>query len=155
MIAGNRKMVLTYEIKEALGDRGEENGDQVGRTIVQSQSLDTSKDAVAGRLKSLFTALVGKMDKRGGIEADKLIGAQMVCEVISDTYTKIDPVTQEKIEKSTIKVVRERHLDTLDAGDDGKGGKGGDDDKDEKDDAPKRGARGRRSRSSNARSAEA
>lgn len=119
--AGGRKMVLHYEVKEAIGDRAEENADQVGRTIIQSQSLNTSDPksgkVIASRLKSVITALGVELDKRGGFNADDLIGAQMVCEVISDTYTKTDPVTQEKIERATIKVIRERHLDTLDGGD--------------------------------------
>jgi hypothetical protein len=116
--AGGRKAVLHYEVKEAIGDLAEENKDQVGRTIIQSQSLDTSNPksgkVVASRLKSIVTALGVELDKRGGFNADDLIGAQMACEVIADTYTKTDPVTQEKIERATIKVIRERHLDAID-----------------------------------------
>lgn len=143
--AGGRKMVLHYEVKEAIGDLAKENADQVGRTIIQSQSLNTSDPksgkVIASRLKSIVTALGVELDKRGGFNADDLIGAQMACEVISDTYTKTDPVTQEKIEKATIKVIRERHLDDLDGT--------GDETEEKAEEKPRR--RSRRGRRTNSR----
>jgi len=146
--AGNRKMVLTYEVIDAIGDRAEENQDQIGRTIVQSVSLASDKDGVARRLKSLFNALVGGTDKRGGVDSKDLLGAEMACEVVAETYTKTDPVTQEKIEKPTIKIIRERHLSQVDDVEGDEGDEPDDDAKDAKADAkpaPKRRAtRGRR-----------
>lgn len=104
--AGKPKLQLTYEVVEAFD---EANAEMVGRTIIQSQSLDTTSDAVKGRLKSLVLALVGELSERGGFNPEDFIGAEMECEVVAETYTKTNAITGEPEERNTIKIIRERH----------------------------------------------
>lgn len=109
--SGKPKMVLTYTVVEALN---EENEDMVGRTIIQSQSLDFTSDAVKGRVKSLILALCGEVSKRGGFSPDDFFDKEMLCEVVAQTYTEQNPITNEPIEKNTISIIRERPVSAAD-----------------------------------------
>lgn len=109
--AGKAKMVLSFEIVEALGDRAEDNADMVGRTIVQSQSLDLSNDTVRSRLAAIVKALLGGPDSRGGFDPEAFIGAEMVAEVAAQEYTKVNALTQEPEKRTSIKIIGERHCD--------------------------------------------
>jgi hypothetical protein len=108
--SGNSKMVVTYEILEAIGDLADENADMKGRTIVQSYSLNLTNDTVRARLRSLTEAL-GVKDERGGFDPDGIVDAEMVAEVIAQTYTKSNPVTGQPEERQSLKLIRERNVD--------------------------------------------
>lgn len=103
--AGKPKLVLTYEVVESIT---EGNEDMIGRTVIQSQSLDFSSDAVKGRVKSLVMALTGELSKRGGFDIDSLLEQEMLCEIVAETYSEMNPLTQEPVEKNTISIIRER-----------------------------------------------
>jgi hypothetical protein len=109
--AGKAKMVLTFEVVAPVGDRAEDNEDMVGRTIVQSQSLDLSNDTVRSRIRALVDAMLGGPDGRGGFEPEAFIEAEMVAEVVAQEYSKANPLTQEPEKRTSIKVIRERSLD--------------------------------------------
>lgn len=109
--AGNPKMTLTYTILDAVGERAEENKDMVGRTIKQSQSLNLTNDTVKKRLKAILNALIGGPDERGGFEPEALIDAEMVIEVVAQSYSRPNPLTQEPEERTSIKVQRERSVE--------------------------------------------
>lgn len=108
--SGNSKMVITYEIVAAVGDLAQENTDMAGRNIIQSYSLNLTNDTVRARLRSLTEALDVK-DERGGFNAEDIVGAEMVAEVVAQTYTRANPVTAQPEERATLKVIRERHVD--------------------------------------------
>lgn len=108
--SGNSKMVVAWEILDAVGDLAEENADMVGRTMLQSYSLNLTNDTVRARLRSLTEAL-GIKDERGGFDPNDIVDAEMVAEVIGQTYTKANAVTGQPEERATLKVIRERHLD--------------------------------------------
>ncbi len=109
--AGKPKLVLTYEVVESLTEGNEE---MIGRTVIQSQSLDFSSDAVKGRVKSLVLALTGELSKRGGFDPDAFVDQEMLCEIVAETYSEMNPLTQEPIEKNTISIIRERPVSAAD-----------------------------------------
>jgi hypothetical protein len=113
--SGGPKMVVDYKVVEAIGELSEENKDQVDQKVVQSYSLQVDKSGVKSRLQSVIKALLGGADERGGFDPNDLIGCQMACEIVENDYAKADPVTGEKMARKSIKMIRERHLDALDA----------------------------------------
>lgn len=109
--AGKAKMVMSYEVVEPVGDRAEDNADMVGRTIVQSVSLNLENDTVRSRLAALVKALLGGPDARGGFDPNAFVGSEMIAEVAAQEYSKSNPLTQEPEVRTSIKIMRERSLD--------------------------------------------
>lgn len=105
--AGNPKMVITYKVTEAH-EEAEENQAAVDRTVMQSYSLDASNDVTRRRIKALTLAAEVEIDTRGGFNPNDMIGARIFAEARLDTYTETNPTTQERVERNSLRIFRER-----------------------------------------------
>ena len=109
--AGKPKMVVNYKAVAAItadGNDDKEREDQVGITIPQSYSLDSSKDGVRRRLRSLTNGLGVELDERGGFNPNEMIGAQMIVEARMDSYEETNAMTGAKVQRESCKLIRER-----------------------------------------------
>ena len=106
--AGNPKMTVSLFVAEALD---EANDKHVGVTVFQSYVLDRSKDFARKRLKALTEAVGVAVDDRGGFDPNALIEGEFLAEVRRETYTVTDPVTQEKEERPSQRIFRERPVE--------------------------------------------
>ena len=109
--AGKPKMVVGYKTIAALDADGNDDADredQVGTVIPQSYSLDSSKDGVRRRLRSVTGALGIELDERGGFNPNDMLGQQMLIEARMDSYTETNAMTGDKIQRESCKLIRER-----------------------------------------------
>lgn len=109
--AGKPKMVVSYKTIAALDAERNDDADredEVGTVIPQSYSLDSSKDGVRRRLRSLTNALGVELDERGGFNPNDMIGQRMLVEARMDSYTETNAMTGDKTQRESCKLIRER-----------------------------------------------
>lgn len=111
--SGGPKMGVMFRVEEAI--ENPDNEKFVGEVIPQSYSLDKTKDVARRRLKSIIEAAGVQLDKRGGFDPKDLINVQIIVEVQKQSYSEVNPLTQAKEQKESTKVLRERHIDELEA----------------------------------------
>jgi len=112
--SGKPKMTLNIKVMEALDA---ENAKFEGEMIVQSFSLSREKDFPRRRVKSLLEACGVEIDSKGGFHPAELLDTQFVATIKHEEYTETNAVTQAKVVRESMRIFRERSIDTLEDGD--------------------------------------
>jgi len=95
---GTPQVEITFEVAD---------GEATGKRMKGWYALT---ERAIGRLCAVLNACGVRLDERGGFSTQAVIGARLIATVAENTYTVTDPVTQEPITKTNVKLMGEKAL---------------------------------------------